>query len=151
MTKNSKRTTSRIFLSFWIAILVVGFAVNTAINLDNKFFPPDSPILAGFSPNDFLPWGVFFFLALGWGCGDYLLDRSNRDSKFRVFTYIVITVVYIVFYLVNYQLRSLWVESNFQVNWASYISDLNQVWANSWLTGGIIAYYLHPNGYWKQE
>lgn len=67
-----------LYPAFIIGFFLVGMTVKTAENLSGKFFPENSPMWVGYYPNDFLPWGVFIFLYIGFVTTIFLLNRIKR-------------------------------------------------------------------------
>ena len=128
-------------LLFMVSIGLVGFAVNAADSMSNKYFPSNSPILANYYPNDFLPWGVLLFLGLGWLTVNFLCKYFDGDWRQLAVVLVVLTTIFAIMAYMGIQLRQIWWQDIEHSVWASYLSELIGVWANAWTLGGIWAFY----------
>src|SRR5512138_3977375 len=133
---------------FVVAAMLVFFASSTADRLSGKFFPPDSPILAGLYANDLLPWGMLLLLALDWITVDFVCKRCKASSRLKVFLVLVV-IFFTGFSICSKLLDNTWVYSNLRAVWAHYLSRLVSTWSMVWLFGGLAAFSANntlPNG-----
>lgn len=117
---------------FFLSNLVVIYVVRAADNLSGKFFPGDSPILPNYYPNDFLPWGVFLFVTLGWIIVDFIRSRFNERKYLPLISGIV---VYLIMSYINWRLHVFWQDNIDQTEWAYCLSQLIDAWSIAWLVG----------------
>jgi hypothetical protein len=139
----TKKEQSYISLGASITFLIAVSATRTADRLSGKIFLSDSPILANFYPNDFLPWGLFLFLSLGWISVNFICKAHNKNLRLAVISFLVImTGIFIKLYF-DSKLDGLLVLSNGQAVWASYLRLLIDAWSFAWLLGGVSAFIIN--------
>jgi hypothetical protein len=128
-------------LSFTIFItLIVLFSIMAAHHLDNKFFPADSPLLANYYPNDFLPWGVGIFMFLGFIVAGFLNDLLFDKQLEGIAPLVVIVVGGLIASLIfiGHQMQ-------YQGTWVEYLGELALPWTFAWLIGGMGILNLQRN------
>jgi|SRR5688572_27974226 hypothetical protein len=123
-------------LMFMISFGLVGFAVSAADKMSGKFFPPDSPILANYYPNDFLPAGIFLFLSLAWVSIQIICRWLEGNQQL-----VTIILVIIAIYLLMAYADIIWLAKFDNGVWTLYLKELLRVWAVAWSIGGIWAFY----------
>lgn len=132
MKKVMTKKTVGYFLYFALQIaVIVSFSILAAHHLDNNFFPADSPIFAGYYPNDFLPVGVLSFMFLGMVTAGFLYD-SLFDKQLEGIALLIIIFVFVLISVPPFIGR----QTQYQGTWVEYMGELALPWALSWLFGG---------------
>jgi len=126
----------------FVSLFLVGFAINAADHLSENYFPPDSPVLAGYYPNDFLPWCVLLFVYLGAVTTDLIARRTNHQP-YPIVAAIAVLVVYILISIAGSMFNNIRLENLQHVSWAYYIGQLIYVCGHSWFIGGLVCLYYY--------
>ena len=139
--ENNDEKTVGYFLLFALLIaMIVTFSMLAAHHLDEKYFPADSPILADYYPNDFLPVGVLIFTFLGMVMAGLLYD-SFFDKQLEGVALLTVLFVYVLITLPSFIGR----QTQYQGTWVEYIGELALPWAFAWLVGGAGVLILQRN------
>ncbi len=130
-----------LYPAFIIGFFLVSMTVNTAENLSGRFFPENSPMWAGYYPNDFLPWGVFIFLYIGFVLTNFLLNRIKR--KFMAFSALLLS------FLPYILIRIVLMNNDFYFDvWRNLLLELIDMCGWSQLVGyllGVFVYQVEKN------
>ena len=141
MKKVMTKKTVGYFLYFALQIAtIVTFSTLAAHHLDNKFFPADSPIFAGYYPNDFLPVGVLIFMFLGMVTAGFLYDLLF-DKQLEGIAFLIVIFVFVLISLPPFIGR----QTQYQGTWVGYMGELALPWAFAWLFGGAGVLILQRN------
>jgi hypothetical protein len=125
-----------IYPIFLIGFFIVSLAVDTANKLNGKFFSENSPIWAGYYPNDFLALGVFIFLLMGLLISNFLFNHLSEN-----FSYILIFVLSFLPLLVIVIFQGH--DSYFFENWAYLLSQLIKIWRWALIVGLVLGFFLY--------
>ena len=136
MSLTKKITSYSAYIALFVFI-IVSKSINTTGYLSGKFFPPNSPVLAGLYPNDFLPWGVIVFLFFGFMFSSFIFDRFAQNRKSVEFVIIFSLVLFLLFSFVGL------IGARYIGTWLEYWGKLFDVWSFAWAMGcvGTIGIY----------